>query len=63
MKETRIYLDNKLISIGYNPFTIGCNLINFIQKYGKERISTKECDSHLMDKEKIEFLDGFRDNN
>ena len=63
MKETRIYLDDKLINIGYNPFTVGCNLIGYIKKYGKERITTKEFDSHLMDKEQIEFLDGFRDNN
>lgn len=56
MKETRIYLDDKLISIGYNPFTTGCNLINFIKKYGEKRITTKECDSQLLDKEKLEFL-------
>ncbi|HCL4447092.1 TPA: hypothetical protein N2D16_002697 [Clostridium botulinum] len=56
MKESRIYLDHKLINICHNEYTLFCNMCNYINIYGKERVTLKRLDEITNDKEKEEWL-------
>ena len=56
MKENRIYLDGKLISICHNEYALMCNYTNYKNKHG-DRITLKRLDKVTNDKEKQVWLD------
>jgi len=53
--EYRVYVNGKLINICQNDFVLGCNLINYRSKYGKENVEFKQVKA-TMDEEKKEYL-------
>ena len=56
MKSYRIYVDGKLRLVCGSQFVLMNNVINFIEKYGKDRVEVMERESNDLDKIELQQL-------
>lgn len=56
MKSYRIYVDGKLRLVCGSQFVLMNNVINFIEKYGKDRVEVREVESNDLDKIELQQL-------
>lgn len=57
MKENRVYVDGKLVNICYNEYALFCNMCNYINLYGKDRVVLKRLEQSVNDEEKKIWLE------
>ena len=56
MTSYRIYVDGKLILVCGSQFVLMNNVINFIEKYGKDKVEVREVESNDLDKIELQQL-------
>lgn len=56
MTSYRIYVDGKLRLVCGSQFVLMNNVINFIEKYGKDRVEVREVESNDLDKIELQQL-------
>lgn len=56
MTSYRIYVDGKLRLVCGSQFALMNNVINFIEKYGKDRVEVMERESNDLDKIELQQL-------